>query len=98
MHDISDEQMARIIVKYSIWGTIGLFVVGMVIGLMAGVGPISAAGIAAVPAFFGGWFYGGSLAMLHAAYGPTRKAQPSALRPAVEHAVSGDQETASRAA
>jgi Na+/citrate or Na+/malate symporter len=72
MRDVTDAQLARIIVIGSIIGMVALFVVTFVIGVLAGASPGEAAAIAIIPTFFGGWFYGGTGLLLKAAYGEKR--------------------------
>ncbi|MGH9126529.1 MAG: hypothetical protein ACRDZ8_17645 [Acidimicrobiales bacterium] len=80
MHDISDAQLGRIIVSGSIVGMAVLFAAVVVIALLAGVSPGEAVGIAIIPTVFGGWFYGGTLYLMRAAYGDEKKgARPPAL-------------------
>ena len=69
MRDVSDAQLARIIVIGSIIGMIALYAVTFAIGIVAGASPGEAAAIAIIPTLFGGWFYGGTGLLLRAAYG-----------------------------
>lgn len=72
MRDVSDAQLARIIVIGSILGMVALFLVTFAIGVIAGASLGEAAAIAIIPTFFGGWFYGGTGLLLKAAYGEKR--------------------------
>ncbi len=76
MHDITDDGLWRIIVRGSIVGMIGMFIVTFGIGMIAGVGPGPAAAIAVIPTIFGGWFYGGTTYLLKAAYGHVEQKRP----------------------
>ncbi len=72
MKDVSDGQLARIMGVGSLIGMVVLFGVTVAIALLAGVSLGDAVGIAIVPTFFGGWFYGGTILLLRAAYGEQR--------------------------
>ncbi len=83
MRDIPDAQLGRIIAVGAVIGMVGLFILVVAISLIAGATIGQAVGIAIVPTFFGGWFYGGTVLMLRAAYGETRGPATSAP-PAVD--------------
>jgi len=68
MHDLSDHELGRIIAVGSVVGMLGIFVIVVAMCLVAGTTLGQAAGIATVPTFFGGWFYGGTILLLRAAY------------------------------
>ena len=53
-----------------------LFAAVVAIALLAGTSPGEAIGIAAIPTVFGGWFYGGTLYLMRAAYGEERRSAP----------------------
>ena len=62
--DVTDGDLARAIVFGLTVGTLGVFVVTLVIALGAGVGLGSALFVAALPAVFGGIYFGGAPVLL----------------------------------
>ena len=92
MGELTDQQLGRIIAKGSVVGVIGFYAATVAMVLLAGVSLGEAAAIAAVPTFFGGWYWG-SLAYLlwtahqaeSAAKTTKRDPSPSQERPPVRH-------------
>lgn len=62
--DVTDGDLARAVVFGLTVGTLGVFVVTLVIALGAGVSLGSALAVAALPGIFGGVYFGGAPALL----------------------------------
>jgi hypothetical protein len=84
MHEISDQQWRRILVRGTVVGFTGIFMLVFLGCLLAGVNVVAAAGCAIVPAIQGSWFYGGTAYMMRAdlVEEKRRKADVVALRSA----------------
>ncbi len=80
MYETSDQEWRRILIRGSLTGFIGSFLVVLAACLLVGMSLLNSVGCAIIPAIQGSWFYGGTLYLLRADYADEirRKAKPVA--------------------
>lgn len=66
MHETSKEEWQRVLIRGSIIGFAGSFLVVLAICLLVGVSLLNSAGCAILPGVQGSWFYGGTIYLLRA--------------------------------
>lgn len=64
MYEMSKEEWRRVLIRGSIVGFAGSFLVVLAICLLVGVSLLNSAGCAILPGVQGSWFYGGTIYLL----------------------------------
>ena len=73
MYETTDQEWRRVVIRGSVVGFVGSFLVVFAICLVVGVSGLDAAGCAVIPAVQGSWFYGGTVYLLRADHDDERR-------------------------